>query len=550
MIPRLALRLSVLGLLALAGCAHEAGEKGGLVSVKASSDEVSQAFEARRFATVVGISEIGDSSWRALRYARKDAIDVAASLRDPALGRFAHVDVLTSSADTTREGVLRAARELAAESTRADDIVFFYVSAHGTLARDNKGVLKRYLVTSDARMADVPGTALEMDELQAALDGAASRRRVVVLATCHSGSGKSLLPREVERELASIKAGGFERPLEEASRARVVLSASDWGETAREDDRLQNDIYTHFLVEGLGGVADRNADGAVTATEAHDYARRRTWAFSGGRQRPSAELLEVGADPIVLSGSIRRQGAPELYSYAPRLDGFTVRVDGEPRGELPGGFALKEGAHHVSLEKGGAVLMADDMRLAVGERIDLEAFAARAEPWRTVSLTGGLLGFVDQKSRTELFPSTAALGASVRLDRVASHRLSAAFDVSGFQGDQKLVLPGQQAVPFTATVVVGGASLLYTWDWRSFSFFAGPRVAALWVQRSFTLEAYRKSQSALSVTPGATAGAAWHLSRDWEVSAGTQAMVTLVAVDGQTQVLGFAGGWAAVGYRF
>ncbi len=62
----------------------------------------------------------------------------------------------------------------------------------------------------------------------------------------------------------------------------MVFAACDWGETAREDEGLKNDIYTHFLIEGLNGSADRNIDGAVTATEAHDYARRRTYALHRG----------------------------------------------------------------------------------------------------------------------------------------------------------------------------------------------------------------------------------------------------------------------------
>ena len=112
-----------------------------------------------------------------------------------------------------------------------------------------------------------------------------------------------------QRELAGVKAGFFVRPIEEVSRASVVLAASDWGETAREDAKLENDIYTHFFVEALRIGADRNGDGAVTVSEAHDYARRMTYEYTNGRQRPSAETAEVGADPIVLVGRVLRRRA-------------------------------------------------------------------------------------------------------------------------------------------------------------------------------------------------------------------------------------------------
>lgn len=544
--------LSACASLVLCGaCAHSgAGEKGGATTVVASAGEVDKAYEGRRLALLIGVEEVDDDRWRTLRFARKDAADLGAVLTDPSRGHYSSVKALTSRGDTTRDAIRKAVQQLAAQATRPEDIVVLYVSAHGTLARDTRGNLRRYLVTSDADFHRVAETALPVDELIGALDSATSRRRVVVLATCHSGSGKSALPSEISAELASLK-GPTLRPLEDASRASIVLSASDWGETAREDEALQNDVYTHFLVEALGGGGDRNGDGAVTATEAHDFARRRTWVYSQGRQRPSAELVEVGADPIVLSGTVRRAGSPELYSYAPRLDGFTLKVDGEERGELPGGVALPAGKHQVELTKGGDVLLRDEVKLDVGERVDVEQLVLKKEPDTAVSFTGGAFGFVDAKSRAELLPAAPAVGVSVRFDRALLNRISFAVDVSGFGGQQSVqVTPGGDPVPFQWASVLGGAAVLWTWEWRWVQLWAGPRVAGLWVQRSFSLQAYSGTQSAFSVTPGLLVGGAVRLTSRWELSLNLQTMLTVLSVDGATRALGFAGGWAAVGYRF
>lgn len=549
---RLLLPLLLGAALLAGGCTHaqRSTEKGGLVTVAASPSEVAQAFEGRRFALVVGINQAGDERWRTLRYAEKDAKDLGAVLEDPAYGAYAQVKVLTSREATTTKALRAAVQALAAQATRPDDIVVLYVSAHGTLARDTKGELKRYLVTSDAEFHRVAETAFPVDELIADLSASASRRRVLVLATCHSGGGKSTLPDEVAAELASLK-GPPTRPLEDASRASIVLAASDWGEQAREDETLQNDVYTHFLIRALSGAGDRNGDGAVSATEAHDFARRQTWDFSEGRQRPSAELVEVGADPVILSGRVSRAGSPELYSYAARLDGFTLRVDGEARGEFPGGVAVKPGAHKVELTKGGDVLLADELQLGVGERIDVETLVSKREPWVSVSLLGGYLGFVDQASRAQVLPAAPSVGGSARFDRVGFHRLSVEVDVSGFGGSQTLEpTPGMPGVPFRYSSLLVGAAALFRWDPGRFSLWVGPRVAGLWVQRSFSLEAYQGNQSAFSVTPGVLAGAGVRLWDRWEVSVNVQTMLTLLSVDGATRVLGFAGGWAAVGYRF
>ena len=541
--------LLVLGLcLAAVGCAHQDGGKGGLVSVKASADEVQKAFSGRRFALLIGIPQAHDEHWQPLRFATKDVDDLGAVLQDPLRGRFAKVELLTAPEQTTRAALEAAVARLSALPTQPDDVLVLYVSAHGTLARDARGELERYLVTSDADFHHVAQTALPLARLSSGLSGSKSRRRVVVLATCHSGSGKSLLPDEVMAELASRKGGGL-RPLEEVSRANIVLSASDFLETAREDETLENDVYTHFLVEALAGGGDRNGDGAVTATEAHDFARRRTYVFSRGRQRPAAELVEVGADPVVLTGDIRRTGQPELYSYVPRLDGFSLRVDGEERAELPGGTAVGAGPHQVELTKGGEVLVSEEVRLADGERFDVDTLQAKREPFLAMSLTGGAFGFVDAASRQQLLPVAPAVGVAVRFERVLLKRITLEADVSGFGGQQALSLNGV-SVPFGWSSFLFGVALAWQWDSRWVSVWVGPRVAGLWVQRSFSLDAYNKTQSAFTVTPGLLLGAALHFTPRWELSVGLQGMVVAVVVDGVTQTLGFAGGWAGVGYRF
>jgi hypothetical protein len=389
-----------------------------------------------------------------------------------------------------------------------------------------------------------------MDVLKAEFDKLPSRRRLLVLATCHSGSGKSLLPKELETELAGIKSGFYARPLEESSRASMVFAACDWGETAREDEGLRNDIYTYFLIEGLNGAADRNVDGAVTATEGHDYARRRTFAFTQGRQRPSAEILEVGADPVVLSGSINRTGRPELFSYNPRLDGFTLKVDGEPRTELPGGTAVVPGRRTVELTKGDSVLVRREIDMAAGERLPLEQLLAESFPRRSLSLVGGVFSFVDGKSRSELLPASPEVAMVLRLEDRPLQDFALLLDVGGSRGHHSLQLAPGSEVPFGYTRLSLGVGMPYLWRWDRLSFYAGPRVAALYLRRSFQVEAFAGGQQYFTVSPGVVGGVVWRLGDRLELTSQAQVMLTYVVVDGQGQAVGFTGGWAGMGYRF
>lgn len=537
--------------LALGACSGPQGlEKGPLVSLRLDEAKLENAYEPRKFALVVGISDFEDETWRSLRYAAKDAQDVADALKDSRRGNFSKVTLLFRPEDTTRTAVLKAIAELEREATRPDDVVVVYLSAHGTLARDAKGEIRRYLVTRDARYGSIAQTALSVDLLEDEFDRFASKRRLLVLATCHSGNGKSLLPPEIERELSQIKGELYPRPMEESSRAAMVFTACDFGETAREDESLQNDIYTHFWVQGLAGEADRNADGAITATEAHDFARRLTYGFTQGRQRPTAEILEVGADPIVLSGRVDRIGQPELYSYNPRLEGFTLKVDGEAKAELPGGAAVRPGKRKVELTKGGSPLFAEELEVSAGDKVDLDLLVARGSLRRTILLVAGAVGFVDPKSRTEVLPAALTAGFAFRWADVPLPKLSLAMDLSASTGNGRVSLDAGSPAPFRFRLVSAGVTVPYEWAFGRISLLAGPRVAALWVQRSFQLDVYQKDQDYLTLVPGLTGGLVYRLGRQFELAAQAQTLLTYFVVDGRGQALGSVGGWLGAGYRF
>lgn len=535
----------------LAACAAASGEKGRLVPLDLPRERVSAAHAPRRIALVVGVQRFDDPRWRTLRYPEADAAAVAAALRDPEIGAFDEVEVLSGGPS---RGELEGALQALAGRTRDErDTVLVYVSTHGTLARDATGRLRRYLVARDTRVDAVPATGLALEEVEAAFDRLRSRRKVLVLAACHSGDGKSLLPDDVQAELAGIKSGFFPPPLEEVSRARVVLAASDFGETAREDEALGHDVYTHFLLEALRLGLDRNGDGAVTASEAHDHARRRTYEFTGGRQRPSAHSSEVGADAVVLAGRVRRAGRPELYSYAGRLDGFTLRVDGAPLAELPGGVALPPGRHRVQLAKGGGPELLDAaVRLRDGERVDLAHLVDRAGRRWEVAPRVGVLSFLDARSRRDVAGASPGAGLAATLRGWPAAGLSLRLDLAATAGDGRFVQGGFEA-PFDFRVLSAGASL----PWRIAprgsagpALLAGPRLSAVYVERRFRRALAPPGESYFTLAPGLLLGVAVPLGGRVSLGAELQLDWTIVRVDGEDRSTGFGALLGGVGWSF
>ena len=194
------------------------------------------------------------------------------------------------------------------------------------------------------------------------------------------------------------KAGFLVRPIEEVSRASVMLAACDSGETAREDERLDNDIYTHFLVEALRVGVDRNGDGAVTVSEAHDYARRMTYEYTAGKQRPTAET-DRGRRRCHRPGGPRSAGraAPSSSATPRRWTASRSASTGAPWPSSRGGVALDSGRHQVQLAKGAAAALLDPaVARDPGERVDVEALLVRAAGRVEVAPRLAMLGFLDR----------------------------------------------------------------------------------------------------------------------------------------------------------
>ena len=72
----------------------------------------------------------------------------------------------------------------------------------------------------------------------------------------------------------------------------MILTASDVNQVSQEDPALGHGIFTHFLLEALGGAADLDGDGAVTVREVHLYLQRKVHERSGGAQTP--QLYNIG----------------------------------------------------------------------------------------------------------------------------------------------------------------------------------------------------------------------------------------------------------------
>jgi hypothetical protein len=248
----------------------------------------------------------------------RDADDVAAALRDPALCGYAGERVeLRVDADATRAAVLDGLDRLAARAG-PDASVFIYFSGHGGRVEDGP-LADCYFMTVEASWRspeELARTAISGRELSQRLRAIPAARVTVVLDCCRAGglaepkdaapapSGPALAPGLPPQALAALARG----------RGRAVLAASladgfAYAATAGRRDS----VFTHHLLEGLRGGAG-GTGGVIRVCDLFDYVQRHV-AAEVPQQRPvfKAELEENYALALYRGGE-----APPLI--LPRAD--------------------------------------------------------------------------------------------------------------------------------------------------------------------------------------------------------------------------------------
>ena len=156
-----------------------------------------------------------------------------------------------------------------------DVVLFVYVSSHA----DNTGF----------RLADGHLAFTELRELLATVP---TRLRVVVTDACTSGA--------LIRERGGKVIQPFALDLEQGQRIQgeVYITSTGPNEPAQEWDALGGGLFTHHLLSGLRGAADRDGDGRVSLFEAYSYVYEQTLSAStqarAGLQHPSHDIDRRG----------------------------------------------------------------------------------------------------------------------------------------------------------------------------------------------------------------------------------------------------------------
>lgn len=297
----------------------------------------------RRFALAVGANDGGPGRVR-LRYAGSDAANFAAVLER--FGGVAARDLRVLREPDRREflealaGLRSAVAAANAAGQRAELLVYY--SGHS----DESGLLLGH-------------DRLDYPEFRARIDSIPARIRLAVVDACASGA------------LTRIK-GGRRLPafsVDQSSNLSgyAFLTSSSGAEASQESDRIRASYFTHYLISGLRGAADRNQDGRVTLGEAYAFAFQETLAQTegsqAGAQHPSYDMRLTGTGDLVLTDL---RGTSAGLVLAPAVHGrlFVRSSAGDLVAELqkPAGakmeLGLDPGLYDVDLDQGDSLFHA------------------------------------------------------------------------------------------------------------------------------------------------------------------------------------------------
>lgn len=318
-------------------------------STARSAEVLEEIATQRMHIIVIGVSQFSDSFWPNLKWAASDTQTFAQKIGVDSGYRKGASIFLNENATLAK---IRTELETIATTATKDDIVLLYVSSHGTLRKGPSHTVEPVIVLHDSNHQSLARSSLSHRELRHWLTRIKSRRKAIVLATCHSGVGKSKFTDEI-KEFKRGEKGKPTRSFESISEGSLILAASAQNETALESDDLKSDVYSHFLFESLD-AGDKNSDGAVSLLEAHDYARLRTYAYTKGRQRPTVDAQMIGDADFPIKGRRNRTGQPILEAYSSKYEGFLVGVGkGEPI-ELPTAMPLSDGDNRITITESAA----------------------------------------------------------------------------------------------------------------------------------------------------------------------------------------------------
>ena len=230
-------------------------------------------------ALIVGVSNYENTKAKAL-YADNDAL-VFKDYASEKLGITKNrIKILLNDGADERD-ILLSVQEWLRRSARPNKSeIYVFFAGHGLASHDGKNM---YLLPHDGSPRLLEKTAILRDELFSDIKEANPKSVTVFLDTCYSGvtrneemliAGRPIMIKAKEQSIPD----GF-----------TLFSAASNEQISRPLEEAKHGMFSYFLMKGMEGDADTNADNKITARELHAYVEQNVVQQSSGSQTPELQ---------------------------------------------------------------------------------------------------------------------------------------------------------------------------------------------------------------------------------------------------------------------
>ncbi len=239
--------------------------------------------EAKVWALVVGVASYDHMP--VLRYTDDDAYRFYAFLKSLEGGALPDEQVrVLIDEEATRDNILGSLQEIFGMAG-PNDLVIFYFSGHG---------LNGSFLPFDF---DGFNNKIAHEEIAAIFNKSKAKYKLCLADACHSGGILAMRSGETEPVLTQ-----YYQNLAKSVSGTALIMSSKAEETSLESSGLRQGVFSHFLIRGLKGEADKNQDKAVTVQELYDYIYENVRAYTGNRQSP---VIKGTYDPQMPVSALR-----------------------------------------------------------------------------------------------------------------------------------------------------------------------------------------------------------------------------------------------------
>ncbi len=230
--------------------------------------EVDKDSEVKVWAVIVGIGRY--RHMQSLKYTDDDAYRMYAFLKSPEGGALPDEQIAVMiDEDANKANMLRTMKRVFGKADE-NDVVMLYFSGHG---------LPGSFVPADF---DGANHLVSHTDVTAIFKQSKAKHKLVFADACHSGSMLAMRSTSSVQETIDKYYGAFTKS--KGGTALMLSSKSE--ETSLEDSGLRQGVFSHFLMKGLKGEADKNRNKVVTITELFDFVHSNVISYTIRAQTP------------------------------------------------------------------------------------------------------------------------------------------------------------------------------------------------------------------------------------------------------------------------